>query len=80
MNKDYPCKCGHLYSDHRNSKYPNLLPYAYNDCRYELGSTRLCLCSDFKQDNLRYLEEKYRELSQKAYDLHKKSYERSRLS
>ena len=37
-------------------EYPNLLPYAYNDCRYELGSTRLCLCSDFKQDNLRYLE------------------------
>lgn len=51
MNKEFPCECGHLESNHKGF---------YGDCE---GYCRMCsffnispIVHDFKIDNLRYLE------------------------
>jgi hypothetical protein len=57
MSNNFPCKCGHGCSSHRNGTYPNLPPYRVSDdCRYRLATGKLCLCSNYTPDNLRYLE------------------------
>jgi hypothetical protein len=48
MNKDFPCKCGHVQGCHNME-----LNFIYHMCL-----KRECLCCDFIADNLKYLESK----------------------
>jgi len=51
---DYPCECGHPVGLH-SMEETNIFKF----CNYQftVGATHACRCSNYKADNLKYLEQ-----------------------
>jgi len=47
--QNYFCQCGHVKRQHEGPEYQY-------ECKTWIYLTGICLCNEFKLDNLRYLE------------------------
>ena len=60
MQIDFPCICGHSKEIHSPQAFKGRQyspdTYLLTACYYEINDG-LCVCREYKQDNLRYLEQ-----------------------